>query len=151
MITFRRSVKKKIYYTIILLAFVCSCSDISEGLQRLKFEFLYKMNNYAVLLREYTNDINYFKDLASYKVRMVKLYADINKIKTVDGWGTSRVFKEKFLTLIDDNTNTTDSLSKKNFSPDENIRKEYDVIIMDERVDNFIDELNDEISKAGKE
>jgi hypothetical protein len=142
---------KQKYYLLILFAFIISCNDISEGLQRHKFEYLYKLNNYAVLLREFTNNIIYFKDLGIYKVKLEKLYEDINKIKTVDGWGTSRVLKEKFLTLIEENTGTADTLSKKNIPSDKNIRKEYDVIIMHERVDKYITELNDEISKTGKE
>lgn len=134
-----------------MFSFLLSCNQISEGMQRKKFEFLYKMNNYAAMYREFTNSIIYFSDLEQFSIRMNKFYHDINKIETIDGWGTSRVIKEKFLTLIDENMESARMLSKKKFLPTDNIRKEYDVIMMNERVENFIKELNDEISKAGKE
>lgn len=148
---FRNAVLRNASIIIILFSFFLSCNQISEGMQRKKFEFLYKMNNYAAMYREFTNSIIYFSDLKQFSIRMDKFYQDINKIETIDGWGTSRVIKEKFLTLIDENTESAHQLSQKKFLPTENIRKEYDVIIMNERVENFIQELNDEISKVGKE
>lgn len=130
---------------------VMSCNEMSQGLQRKKFEFLYKLNNYAALFNGYTTDLHYFEDCSYYKDRANRLYEDINKMSTIEGYGTSRVLKEEFMITIELNIQSTDSLMKRSFQPKDNISKEYDVIIMNERVDNFITALNDEISKVGKE
>ncbi|MDQ3020872.1 MAG: hypothetical protein M3R36_09920 [Bacteroidota bacterium] len=148
---FKKLSSGKIFFLIYILSLLPGCNEISQGLQRRKFEFLYKLNNYASIFREYTNEISSFKDIEFYQGRMKKLYEDINNVKPVEGYGQSRVLKDNFLTAIDENINTINSFQKKSFQPDSHIRKEYDIIIMNERADNFIKELNDEISKIGKE
>jgi hypothetical protein len=148
---FKRSKMGKIIYLLTLLLVLSSCNQLSQGLQRRKFEFLYKLNNYATIFADYTNGIYYFNELNFYERRMKKLYEDINRVEPVEGYGYSRVLKENFLTTIDGNINTALSLKQKSLQPTDNIRKEYDVIIMNEKVDNFINMLNDEISKVGKE
>jgi len=128
-----------------------NCNQISEGQQRRKFEFLYKMNNHASLLSEYTNGISYYKDLDFYEGRMKILYPDVIKMDPIKDWGVSRILKEKFLKTIDDNLLTLNNFKQKQFPVGENIRKEYDIIVMNERVDYFMKELNDAISIVGKE
>jgi len=127
------------------------CNEISEGLQRRQFEFLYKLNNYATMFREYTGSVNYYKDLDFYENRMKNLFEDVNRMQTVDNYGTSRVLKEKFLSLIDSNINTVNSFKMKMLLSNQYIRKEYDIIIINERADGFIEEVNDEIVRVGKE
>jgi len=148
---FRKNSILNILYIFLLLSALSSCGNISEGLQRRKFEFLYKMNNYAALLRGFTSDVTYFQDLEFFEARMIQYYQDVNKMGTVDGYGTSRVLKERFLETIDANVATSVSIRKKNFVPGYNIRKEFEVIVMNERIDKLTEELNDEISKVGKE
>ena len=128
-----------------------NCNQISEGQQRRKFEFLYKLNNHASFLREYTNSITYYKDLDFYEGRMKMLYADVIKIDIIKDWGVSRVLKENFLKTIDDNLQTLNNFKQKQFPISEKIKQEYDIIVMNERVDNFMKELNDAISIVGKE
>ncbi len=148
---FSKCIYKKIFCLICFLILTSGCNQYSEGLQRRKFEFLYKMNNYSALFSEYTNGLTYNKDSDFYDGRMKKLYEDVNKMETIDKWGTSRILKENFLKAIDDNIYSLKELKKKNLPAEENIRKEYEVIVMNERADNFLKELNDEIIKVGKE
>lgn len=148
---FRELHSEKIICTVLLISILTGCDQISQGLQRKKFEFLYKMNNYSTLFREYTNGINLFNDIEFYDGRMKILYEDIAKVETVEGYGASRILKENFLTAIDENIKTINSFRQKSLKPTDNIKKEYDIIIMNERADKFIKELNEEISKVGKE
>lgn len=136
---------------ICLLSVILSCNQMSQGLQRRKFEFLYKLSNYAAIFKEYTYEITYYKDLDFYEVKMKKLYEDINNIETVKEWETSKVIKEKFLNTIDSNLQSINTFRQRMMPSGENIRKEYDILIMNERADKFIEELNREISKVGKE
>ncbi len=138
-------------FVIFLVSILSGCGQISQGLQRKKFEFLYKMNNYAALLKGFTNDVTYYKDLEFFEARMKQYYEDINNVGTIDGYGTSRLIKEKFLETIDINVNAAETVRHKNFRPEYNIRKEYEVIVMNERIDKLTEDLNDEISKVGKE
>lgn len=136
---------------LFLAVVVHSCNQISEGLQRRKFEFLYKLNNYAALYREYTVGVIRFNDLDLFDRRGKDLYDDVNKFQTVDGWGRSRVLKENFLSMIDSNLQTSERLRRKGLNDTEDIRKQYDVIIMNERTEKFLDEIYSEISLVGKE
>jgi len=79
------------------------------------------------------------------------LYPDVNKMEAIKDWGESRVLKEKFLKTIDDNLRTVSNFKQKQFPVGEKIKQEYDVIVMNERVDYFMKELNDAISVVGKE
>ncbi|MEP7146718.1 MAG: hypothetical protein ABI792_06885 [bacterium] len=148
---FRKKLTRNIIYIIFLLSVLSGCGQISEGLQRRKFEFLYKMNNYAALLRGFTNDVAYYKDLEFFEARMKQYYQDVNNMGTIDGYGTSGVLKEKFLETIDANIDNAIAVQKKNFAPDFDIRKEYEVIVMNERIDKLTEDLNTEISKVGRE
>lgn len=109
------------------------------------------MNNYAALLRGFTNDVAYYKDLEFFEARMKQYYQDVNNMGTIDGYGTSGVLKEKFLETIDANIDNAIAVQKKNFAPDFDIRKEYEVIVMNERIDKLTEDLNTEISKVGRE
>ncbi len=140
-----------IIFIIIIMIMMSGCNKISEGQQRKKFEFLYKMNNNATLFREYTNEINYFSDLEFYEGRMKKLTEDINKADTVQNYTESDILKLSLLNTINVNINMADSLRRKSFKPSDNIREEYEVIIMNDGAEKFMTELNDEISRVGKE
>lgn len=150
-----RIFKKNIFLVFIYLSIftfiISGCNEISQGLQRKKFEFLYKMNNYASLFREYTGGISYSEDLDIYEKRMSKLYEDVSKMEDIDGYKTSDELKDKFLIVIQENIRTADIIRQKKMKPDENIRNDIEVMLMNDRTDNFIEELNEEISKVGKE
>ena len=150
-----RIFKKNIFLVFIYLSIftfiISGCNEISQGLQRKKFEFLYKMSNYASLFREYTGGISYSEDLDIYEKRMSKLYEDVSKMEDIDGYKTSGELKDKFLIVIQENIRTADIIRQKRLIPKENIRNESEVMIMNDRADNFIKELNEEISKVGKE
>jgi hypothetical protein len=141
----------KIINLLTMLVLLSGCNNLSEGLQRRKFEFLYKMNNFASIFADYTGGLYYFNELDFYERRMRKLYEDVNKMKAVDGYGYSRVLKENFLNILDDNIKAAVSLKQKSIEPNEDIRKEYEVIVMNEKVNDYLTALNDEISKVGKE
>lgn len=139
-------------FTVLLFIFLLNgCNQLSEGLQRKKFEFLYKLNNYASLINEYTNSITYYSDIDFYEGRMKKHYEDVNRMETVEGWGHSRVLKENLLTTIDLNLKTLETFKQKMLPLSQDIRKEYDIIVVKERSTHYLDALEDEIAKVGKE
>jgi len=147
---------KRIIYPVIVTLTIqilinSGCSEISQGLQRKKFEFLYKMNNYASLFREYTGGISYPDDLDFYETRMNKMYEDVSKMEDIAEYKASGRLKDKFLSVIQENIRTSDIIRQKKLPPKENIRSEYEVNKMNDRADIFIKDLNDEISKVGKE
>ena len=147
---------KRIIYPVIVTLTIqilinSGCSEISQGLQRKKFEFLYKMNNYASLFREYTGGISYPDDLDFYETRMNKMYEDVSKMEDITEYKASGRLKDKFLSVIQENIRTSDIIRQKKLPPKENIRSEYEVNKMNDRADIFIKDLNDEISKVGKE
>jgi cell fate (sporulation/competence/biofilm development) regulator YmcA (YheA/YmcA/DUF963 family) len=120
-------------------------------LQRRQFEFLYKLNNSAALFREYTGGITYYSDLQFYENRIDKLYEDVSKIETIEGYKASENLKSKFLSTINENLNSVKVLQQKQQVLTENIRNEFDVRNMNDRVDEFIEELNAEIIKVGRQ
>lgn len=139
------------FLLIAAFSLLISCDEISHGQQRRKFEFLYKTNNFATIFREYTNDIVNFKDLQLYETRMNKLYEDVNKFETVEGWRKSDAMKEDFLNAIDKNLNATRSMQKKQALYREFVKDEYDVIMMRETADEFLKTVDSEIIVVGKE
>lgn len=127
------------------------CDNISQGLQRSKFEFLYRMNNDVSLLKEYTFGLNKIDDLNFYEKKINNLYVSLNKMETVKGYGESNVLKEKLLDLIDKNLNSVKVLRNKNIPPDQIIKYELEVLTMKEDVSKFMESLNEEIIKVGRE
>lgn len=127
------------------------CDEISHGQQRRKFEFLYKTNNFAAVFREYTNDIVKFSDLQLYETRMNKLYEDVNKFETVKGWTKSDAIKEEFLNSIDKNLNAVRSMKMKQSLYREFIKDEHEVIAMRETAEDFLDNVENEITVVGRE
>lgn len=148
---FKRSVIEKIFCLIFLFTVISGCDKISSGMQRRQFEYLYKMNNYASLFREYTGGISYYSDLDFYENRMVKLHEDVSKMEAVTGYEASEDLKTKLLITINENLSTVNVIKQKQLPLTENIRNEFDVRMMNERVDDFIEELNNEISRVGRE
>lgn len=137
---------------LLISAYIISgCNEISHGLQRKKFEFLYKMNNYSSLFREYTGGISFYGDLEFYDNRMKKLYEDVNAMEIIKGYDASTKLKNNFLTVIDENVISVRKLKLNQLPLNENIRKEYEISVMNDRVDNLIKDLNEEISRVGKE
>lgn len=79
------------------------------------------------------------------------MYEDINSMKAVSGYEASSKLKENFLTAIDENMKAADKLKQEEYPEKENIRNDYIIMEMNDRTDNFIKDLNDEISRVGKE
>lgn len=127
------------------------CDNISQGLQRRKFEFLYRMNNDVTLLREYTSGINKAKDLKFFESKINNLYTSVNKMETVKNYSASDALKEQFLNLLDSDIEAVNVLKNKNLPPDQVIVDENEVHMMKENVNSFIEHLNAEIVKVGKE
>ena len=141
-----------ISFLILITVFDLSgCSEISQGVQRQKFEYLYKMNNYSSLFREYTGAITYPGDLDLYQNRMKKMYENVNGMKVISGYEASTNLKENFLTAIEENMKAAEKLKKEKNTEKENIRNDYIIMEMNDRTDNFIKDLNAEISRVGKE
>ncbi|MFZ1322816.1 MAG: hypothetical protein WAT71_14765 [Ignavibacteria bacterium] len=130
---------------------VYGCDKISQGLQRSKFEFLYRMNNDVSLLREYTAGINKIEDLKFFESKINNLYASVNKMETVKNYGESDALKEQLLNLIDSDLEAVKILKDKNLPADQVIKDEFEVQMMKDNVSSFIEYLNAEIVKVGKE
>ncbi|HMQ68487.1 MAG TPA: hypothetical protein PKA90_01485 [Ignavibacteria bacterium] len=145
----------KIFTPLVIILFliieIYGCNKISQGDQRRKFEYLYKMNNYATLFREYTGILNYEKDFEQYKKRMNKLYMDVDAVKIIPSYEPSTVLKTKFLTSIDDNLMIIQNFEHKPGADTISIQNDTKIRIMNENVAIFLDNLNDEISNVGKE
>ncbi|MBK9333569.1 MAG: hypothetical protein IPM96_14510 [Ignavibacteria bacterium] len=147
--------KYRIFFAVIFIINsilnITGCNEISQGLQREKFEFLYRMNTDATLLKDYTNGVQKYEDLDFYERNLSRMYTDILKMKTIEEYSESRALKENLLNIIEENINSVKSLKRKQYPPGEIIRQEYDVIVMKERTIDFLDRLNDEIVKVGRE
>lgn len=136
---------------LILIIVMNGCREISQGQQRKKFEYLYKMNNYTSLFREYTGGISFAGDLELYQKRMRKLYDDVEQMTVIEGYKASSDLKTEFLFVINENVKTSDNLKQKNLPEMQNIRNEYEIQEMNQKVDDLIEDLNTEISRVGKE
>ncbi|MBK8984389.1 MAG: hypothetical protein IPM38_19225 [Ignavibacteria bacterium] len=134
--------KYRIFFAVIFIINsilnITGCNEISQGLQREKFEFLYRMNNDATLLKDYTNGIQKYEDLDFYERNLSRMYTDILKMKTIEEYSESRALKENLLNIIEENINSVKSLKRKQYPPGEIIRQEYDVIVMKERTIDFL-------------
>lgn len=130
---------------------ITGCNELSQGIQRQKFEFLYRINTEATLLKDYTNGINKTEDLDSFERRLYKFNSELLKINTIDGYEESKQIKQNLITLVEDNITSVNTLKMKQYPPGQNIRQEYEVLIMKEKIVDFLDKLNDEIVKTGKE
>ena len=138
-------------YALALIFIHLSCDDISHGQQRRKFEFLYKMNNYATVFREYTSDINYLKDIELYEIRMKKLSDDVSKSETVSGWEHSAKLKTEFLDTIRKNLELAGNMKQRLSSPDQVVRGEYEIVNMQNSESALVESINEAIVDAGKE
>jgi len=143
--------KKIILFSTILL-FLISCNDLSEGQKRRKFEFLYKLNNEASILRDYTYRIHSYEDLEFYKGRLEKSEEATKEIDLVKNWNRSDKMRELFLMKIKENKETTDSLIKDEEKIiDEEFLQNKKVIGMKMKMDDFVDYIYKEISIVDKE
>jgi len=143
---------KKITIFIILLLFFFSCNELSTGHKRRKLEFLYKLNNEASILRDYTYRIFSYKDLDFYKGRLESSEKSVNNIEPVANWEKSNELKSLFLEKIKENTEITESLIKdKEKFLEKDIVGEKRVIGMKMIMNNFVDYVYKEISVVDKE
>ena len=143
--------KKIILFSTILLFFV-SCTDLSEGQRRRKLEFLYKLNNEASILRDYTYRIHSYEDLEFYKGRLEKSEEATMEMDLVKNWNRSDELREIFLMKIKENKETTDSLIKDEEKiNDEEFPNNKKVVGMKMKMDDFVDFIYKEISIVDKE
>lgn len=138
-------------FLLIMLICISACQDVSHGLQRRKFEYLYKLNNFGTIFREYTGDVVYYKDLELYRTRLEKLYAEVNGFETVPEWEKSFILKESFLKAIEANSTAVTNMLMKQGVYGENVKNEYEVIRMREISSEFLKEVDDEIVRVGRE
>ncbi|MFC2093695.1 hypothetical protein ACFLSV_07330 [Bacteroidota bacterium] len=143
---------KKIIIFIVLFLFFFSCNELSTGQKRRKLEFLYKLNNEASILRDYTYRIFSYKDLDFYKGRLESSEKSVNNIDPVANWEKSNELKSLFLEKIKENAEITESLlnDKENLL-EKDIAGEKRVIGMKLIMDNFVDYVYKEISVVDKE
>ena len=143
---------KKIILLTTFLLFLINCNDLSEGQKRRKLEFLYKLNNEASILREYTYRIHSYEDLDFYKGRLDKSEEAAKEIDLVKNWNRSDELREVFLIKIKENKETTDSLIKDEEKiNDEEFPDNKTVIEMKMKMDDFVDFIYKEISIIDKE
>lgn len=139
-----------IYSSYFILSAV-NCNKISQGDQRRKFEFLYRLSNYAALTKELSVSLYYYKDITVYQEKFINIRNDIEKMTTIQNWDVSLVLKNEFIELLDDDIKNFSDLKSKNQKPDFVIKDEFEVILIKERITIFIDNLNGIISDVGKE
>lgn len=139
-----------IYSSYLILSAV-NCNKISQGDQRRKFEFLYRLSNYAALTKELSVSLYYYKDITVYQEKFINIRNDIEKMTTIQNWDVSLVLKNEFIELLDDDIKNFSDLKSKNQKPDFVISDEFEVILIKERITIFIDNLNGIISDVGKE
>lgn len=149
--TFRLKHLTLLIYTVYCIAVSLNCNKISQGEQRRKFEFLYRMSNYVSLANEYSVTLVYFKDLPAFKVRMNKMKSDIEQTSTVKSWSKSESLKEKLIVILGKSITSSEAVENLNLKPDERIDNEYEVILIRERMQNFSEELYSIITEVGKE
>lgn len=127
------------------------CNEISSGDKRRKFEFLYSMSNSVTMFSEYSGSLTYYKDLSFYEERIKLIREDIKNIKRLNNWDTSQNLKLAFVKVIDENLESVLILKNQNLSPEENIKKQYEAILIRERVADLKNSIEAEIVKVGKE
>lgn len=144
-------ISKILRIAVISALIFASCGEISTGLQRRKFEYLYKLTTYGTIFREYTTDVIYFNDLELYIRRMDKLFEDVNRFETVSGWGRSAFLKEEFLNGISANKNAAVLMLQRQAVFEDQIKNEIEVIRMREVTEGFMKLVEDEIAVVGRE
>jgi hypothetical protein len=143
---------RKIIIFSCLMLLVVTCNELSTGQKRRKLEFLYKLNNVASILRDYTYRINSYEDLDFYRGRLVESKKSANNIEPVANWENSNELKSLFFEKIKENTKITESLIKdKEKLLEKDIAGEKKVIKMKMNMDNFVDYVYKEISVVDKE
>ena len=143
---------KRIIIFIVLFLFSFSCNELSTGQKRRKLEFLYKLNNEASVLRDYTYRIFSYEDLDFYKGRLESSEKSANNIEPVANWEKSNELKSLFLKKIKENAEITESLIKdKEKLLEKDIAGEKRVIGMKMIMNNFVDYVYEEISAVDKE
>ena len=132
--------------------FSFSCNELSIGQKRRKLEFLYKLNNEASVLRDYTYRIFSYDDLNFYKGRLESSEKSAKSIEVVANWEKSNKLKSLYLEKIKENTVIAESLIKdKEMLVDKDIAGEKRVIGMKMIMDSFVDYVYKEISVVDKE
>ena len=76
---------KKIFSSAVIFSVFCfllaGCKEeISSGEKRLKLEFLYKLNNSASIVRDYTIGVTNYRNLSLYNSRVSKYPGTMNRI-----------------------------------------------------------------------
>ena len=143
---------KKIVILIVLFLFSFSCNELSTGQKRRKLEFLYKLNNEASVLRDYTYRIFSYDDLNFYIGRLESSEKSAKNIEVVANWEKSNELKSLFLEKIKETTEITESLIKdKEKLLEKDIAGEKRVIGMKLIMDSFVDYVYKEISVVDKE
>jgi len=148
---FKSNTLTLLIYGSYIVSLLVGCGKISQGDQRRKFEFLYKLNNYISLTKEFSSSLFYYKDLPDYIERMIKMKSDVTDIETIKNWSISDSLKQRFIKLLDNNLKSASDLKSKNLNPDDKVKSELDVILIKERVANYTEELYKIIADVGKE
>lgn len=144
------------YLTLLMyVSYLCllnvNCSEISQGDQRKKFEFLYKVSNHSSLIREISNELIYYKNLTFFENKITNLNDEIKRIEVIKNWEQSKVIKQDLIRILDEDIVSVYELTKLELAPDANIRNESEVQKINERIDKFSEELSKTIVQVGKE
>lgn len=145
---------EKYFFISICLFFLLhksGCNEISSGDKRRKFEYLYSLSNTVTMFSEYSVSLTYYKDLNFYEERIKLIRDDVSHFNPVKSWNASESLKNSFLTTIDENLQSISLLRKLNLPPDENLRKQYEAIMIRERVAKLKEDIEEEIVRVGKE
>lgn len=138
-------------FIFFVLAAVCGCG-LSQGLQRTKLEFTYKIKNQASLLNEFSYEIPNYSRLELYKDRVNKMQNDMNGINTIQEWERSKTIKDEFVNLLKINRAITDSLLS-SYSKEDSVKLSDNpsVRTMQENTGRYLEFIDKEISAVEKE
>lgn len=148
---FKRTRLSLLIYVSSLCLLNVYCNEISQGDQRRKFEFLYKMNNYSSLVKEISNELVYYKNLSFFESKITIIKDEINRMEVLKNWDQSSAIKYDFIRLLDEDLISVYELKKLELDPDSNIRNELDVVRINDRIKFFNESLSILIVEVGKE
>ena len=94
-----------------LFFFLTGCKEeISSGDKRLKLEFLYKLNNSASIIRDYTAGVTDYRNLSLYEGRVSSVERMIETAEAPAGWTEGQDLKKDLQEVIRNNKQSANRL-----------------------------------------
>lgn len=108
----RGDILTRTIFTILIIVILSGCNSISSGDKRLKLEYLYKMKSQLAQIIDEGYKLRKPENISSYEYNIQRNRKVIIETKPLDGWTDAEKFRERFLSVIEQDIHVTDSLSK---------------------------------------